>query len=847
MHRNMWQRYAILLIATMLGSLALTSCGSTSAAPFNGSNTLPGVTVQVSPSSAAVTTGSVQPFTATVNNTSLTTVTWLVNGIADGNPFIGTIDSNGNYTAPLYVPLQNVVTVTAAANADNSKQANATVTLSGTPLPVKISPTSVNLYYGGISLLTASVALSNPAVTWNVAGAVGGSVAYGTITPLPENAGQAIYVAPLTSNQNQIPVTAVSVQDSQYFASAVINLSSPRPGSPVVTLTPATPPTVPTGWVQNFQATVSNTQDTGVTWYVDGIAGGNPSVGAIVPGPDNTAVFTSPAQIPSPNLVYVTAVSDAQAEAQATSAVSVVTAPPLTVTVSQNDPCQNLKSVGPGGQVQFVAAVQGAPNQGVTWGVNQVPGGNSTYGTITTNGLYTAPAAIPSNPNITIDAVSKLDDKTTGTSSLILAAVPAARVTISPTSATVENCPTCSGFGQENSEHSRKGKKFQSEDQYPQGATFTATSQFSGANPNYEVAWSVTNNGQDNGAIYPQPPQNGALPCQSSANYDAPPSVPSPNQIQVTATSTADQQASASATVTIEQGPQYTVGVDASSNSLVQNGTSEINATVSENGNSTNVDQNVYWSLSSTEVNCSTAPCGTINPSGGPYPGQDGNPSCAGNGPCGTLYTAPAIINNKFTVTVTASAQVDAAATGIVTITLSPNPPSVAINPAAVGCPADANSSDPCQSVDSSTVSFSLALTNWPHPDDTAYWYISCISLYSNKYDECESNVYHQPLYDGPGCVAYGGKQACDGQGGVLQDVPVTNAAVVYTPPQNLETGEYSQNSCSQDESDNMSNGYVVITAIVQNDSICGPQGNQECQATACVRVCPAGSNCTAP
>lgn len=857
MHRNnrnsgkKWQWYAIFIIATtIIGSLAQTGCGGTSAAPFSSNNALSGVSVQISPATAAVTTGTVQPFTATVGNTSLTTVSWLVNGIVGGNAFVGTIDSTGNYTAPLYVPLQNVVTVTAAANADNSKQANASVTLSGAPLPVKVTPTSVNLYYGGIALLTASVALSNTAVTWEVAGVPGGNAAYGTVTALPGNGDQAIYVAPLTSNQSQIPVSAVSVEESQYFASATILLSAPPAGSPAVALTPANTATVPTGWVQNFQATVTNTKNTGVTWYVDGIAGGNASVGTIVPGPDNAAVFTGPAQVPTPNQVYVTAASDAQVEAQATTTVTITQAPPLQVTVSQHDICQNLKSVGPGGQVQFDATVTGAPNHGVTWEVNQVAGGDSAYGTITTNGLYTAPGTVPTNPNVTIGAVSQVDNKTTGTLPLMLAAVPTPAVTISPTSATLETCPTCGALMHRNSQHSRKGRKFLPEDQYPEQQTFTATAQFSGENPSYEVTWSLTNNGQNNGSINPQTHQNGAPACQSTASYDAPSTVPNPSTITVTAASVADPQASASATVKIEQGPLYTVEVDASSTSLPANGTSVINATVYESGKSEGVDQNVYWSLSSPGLDCSAAgnPCGTINPSGGPYPGNDGNPNCAGNGQCGTLYTAPAIIASNFVVTVSASAEVDRAATGAVAISLEANPLSIAIQPSSVGCPADASASDPCQNVNSPTVSFSLALPpNWPHPDDTAIWYISCISLYSNSHDECASDAYHQPLYNGPGCIAYNGTQACNGQGGNLPSVPVENASVTYTPPQNLETGEYSENACSVGEQDYLKNGYVIITAIVSSDNICGPSGNQECQATACVRICPAGTNCSAP
>lgn len=67
--------------------------------------------------------------------------------------------------------------------------------------------------------------------------------------------------------------------------------------------------------------------------------------------------------------------------------------PPITVTVSPSS-----ASVPAGGTAQFTASVTGTSNTAVTWSVNGVTGGNSTLGTITTSGLYTAPGAMPSGP-----------------------------------------------------------------------------------------------------------------------------------------------------------------------------------------------------------------------------------------------------------------------------------------------------------------------------------------------------------------------------------------------------------------------------------------------------------------
>src|SRR6266849_3025285 len=44
---------------------------------------------------------------------------------------------------------------------------------------------------------------------------------------------------------------------------------------------------------------------------------------------------------------------------------------------------------------QFTANVTNTPNTAVNWAVNGVPGGNSTVGTISAAGLYTAPQNLP--------------------------------------------------------------------------------------------------------------------------------------------------------------------------------------------------------------------------------------------------------------------------------------------------------------------------------------------------------------------------------------------------------------------------------------------------------------------
>ena len=87
------------------------------------------VRVTISPVSATVGAGGTQQFTATVQNTSNTAVTWQVSGVTGGNATVGTISSSGLYTAPAVVPNPAIVTVTAVSQADPTKSASAQVTI----------------------------------------------------------------------------------------------------------------------------------------------------------------------------------------------------------------------------------------------------------------------------------------------------------------------------------------------------------------------------------------------------------------------------------------------------------------------------------------------------------------------------------------------------------------------------------------------------------------------------------------------------------------------------------------------------------------------------------------------
>ena len=74
-------------------------------------------------------TSTTQQFTATVTGTSNTAATWNVGGVTGGNSTLGTISSNGLYTAPTSIPNPAALSVMAIAQADRTKSGTAIVTV----------------------------------------------------------------------------------------------------------------------------------------------------------------------------------------------------------------------------------------------------------------------------------------------------------------------------------------------------------------------------------------------------------------------------------------------------------------------------------------------------------------------------------------------------------------------------------------------------------------------------------------------------------------------------------------------------------------------------------------------
>jgi 6-phosphogluconolactonase (cycloisomerase 2 family) len=73
---------------------------------------------------------------------------------------------------------------------------------------------------------------------------------------------------------------------------------------------------------------------------------------------------------------------------------------------------------------QFTSTVTNAANTAVTWQVGGVTGGNETLGTISANGLYTAPATLPAQADVQIKAIAAADPNAVGTAKVTLSSPP---------------------------------------------------------------------------------------------------------------------------------------------------------------------------------------------------------------------------------------------------------------------------------------------------------------------------------------------------------------------------------------------------------------------------------------
>ena len=164
------------------------------------------------------------------------------------------------------------------------------------------------------------------------------------------------------------------------------------------------------GATQQFQAAMDGSAQANVAWQVNGIAGGNTTVGAI----SLSGVYTAPVILPSSTNIMITAI---EGTVIATAAVTLEDNVSLSISPSA-------ASVPDGGSQLFTAnfTSSGDPSQALVWSVDGIVGGNSVVGTLAPNGalagVYTAPATVPSPASLTVTVTSVADPAKTATAAV---------------------------------------------------------------------------------------------------------------------------------------------------------------------------------------------------------------------------------------------------------------------------------------------------------------------------------------------------------------------------------------------------------------------------------------------
>jgi uncharacterized protein (DUF1800 family) len=310
----MLQGLARLRTGLLVSSLGIAVSVWTGCGAMSGSHSAPsGPAMIVSPAAANVRVGSTLQFTATetglMSPAAVTApkITWSVNGIADGNASVGKINSAGLYTAPAALPSPNTISVQATDASDKTLTGASELTLqNAVPVLTKVAPDTVGI--GAFSItVTGSKFVRNAKVTFG---------------------GQALTTKFVSATQ----LTASGTSTASQKGAVTVTVVNPDPGSassnsfslrvgltPVtISLTP-TQASVPISHTQQFTAKVSGATNTAVKWAVNGVVGGNATVGTL----STAGLYTAPKTVPSPAKVTLSATSVEDTNAVASGAVTV--------------------------------------------------------------------------------------------------------------------------------------------------------------------------------------------------------------------------------------------------------------------------------------------------------------------------------------------------------------------------------------------------------------------------------------------------------------------------------------------------------------------------------------------
>jgi hypothetical protein len=404
----------------------------------------------------------------------------------------------------------------------------------GATVSISISPAATTVPTEGSQVFAATVTVTGggPAVTlaWSVNGIPGGNATVGMI--VTSSATKAIYTAPVAPpTPATVTITAASTTDASQFGTATATITCAAGNS-------VSPPSVSVSLtqMQSFTASFCTVPGTAITWDVDGVAGGNATLGTIVSSTAISALYTAPANLPAANPVTIHATAPSPNGGPSISASATVTLiSGVVVSVAPS-----VVALAVSQRTSLTASVTGSSDTSVTWSVNSVPNGNTSLGQICVSGTnpcvapggpapgtvdFLAPASLPATNPVSVTATSAADPSRSGSASITITGTKGAvALTVSPTYVFL---PPSTGTP--------------STQQFEANVTGTG---------NTAVMWRVTSGVADQGCA--------GTACGSvntSGLFTAPMVASSPNAIAVVATSVADSTKSASATVAIISAP----------------------------------------------------------------------------------------------------------------------------------------------------------------------------------------------------------------------------------------------------------------------------------------------------
>jgi hypothetical protein len=362
-----------------------------------------------------------------------------VSGCGSFSPSHTASGGTTTYTAPLAVPSNNTVAVTAVSATDQSKSAAAMVTILSTvsgvtitqPPPLSI-PSGAQMtlilagtnFTGPISVVAAVAGdPSNSGVNWKVTCGTVSCNPPAALTSSPQGAASFTVPGPVSTPPvypgTTVTLTAISIANPNLNASTSFTVSSP----PAVTITQAPPSTLQTNATTTLVATVANDPtNAGVDWSV---SCAQSPCGSFSPGNTNTAQSASGTPItfiapPSPPpagvanpvggiTITATAALTESGLTPATATANITILPQVTVAISP----QNVQYLLINQSATFSASVSNDPsNAGADWSVTCSAGAGNCGAfspTHTASGVtttYTAPAAVPGGGTVTIVAAS---------------------------------------------------------------------------------------------------------------------------------------------------------------------------------------------------------------------------------------------------------------------------------------------------------------------------------------------------------------------------------------------------------------------------------------------------------